>query len=172
MSPFHVFSIQSTLSLIAFALIARWHVAPRLAQMSREEAVLPLLWVQVFRYAPLTLYAPGQVDPRIPADVAATVAFGDLAAAIVALAALVAVKHRAPGAIGLVWAFSVVGIADLVFATMKAVGVQMYTMALGWNWYILNFYVPMLVVSHVMILHHLVRAPSPKRRESPRVVPV
>ena len=172
MSPFHVFSIQSTFSLIAFGLIARWHVAPRLSLMSREEALLPLLWVQVFRYVPLTLYAPGQVDPRIPADVAATVAFGDLAAAVVALAALVAVKHRIPGAIGLVWAFSVVGIADLVFATMKAVGAQMYMMALGWNWYILNFYVPMLVVSHVMILHHLVRAPSAKRRESPRVVPV
>jgi len=53
--------------------------------------------VHVFRYAPLTLYATGQVDSRMPADVAVTVAFGDLAAAIVALVAVLAVKLRRPG---------------------------------------------------------------------------
>lgn len=164
MSPFHVLSVQSTLSLIAFSLIARWHVAPRLATLAREDALVPLLWVHVFRYAPLTLYATGQVDSRIPADVAATVAFGDLAAAIVALVALLVVKVRAPGAIPLVWGFSVVGIGDLAFATLKAVGAEMYQYAMGWNWYIPNFYVPMLVVSHVMIIRQLVRGPRVCRR--------
>ncbi len=158
MSAFHVLTIQSTLSLIAFILIARWHVAPRLAALGREDALVPLLWVQVFRYAPLTLYAPGQVDPRIPTDVAATVALGDLAAGLVALVALLALKLRTPGAIALVWVFTVVGIGDLVFATLKAVRAQMYTFAMGWNWYILNFYVPMLVVGHIMIIHLLTRA--------------
>lgn len=152
MSAFHVLTIQSTLSLVAFALIARWHVAPRMAALTREDALVPLLWVQVFRYAPLTLYAPGQVDPRIPADVAATVALGDLVAGLAALVALLALKLRAPGAITLVWVFTVVGIGDLVVATRKAVGAEMYTFAMGWNWYILNFYVPMLVVGHIMII--------------------
>ena len=63
MSPFVTLSIQSTFSLVAFALIALWHVAPRLNARSREDALVPLLWLQVFRYAPLALYAPGQVDP-------------------------------------------------------------------------------------------------------------
>src|SRR5215475_5959792 len=120
MSAFHVLAVQSTLSLVAFALIARWHVAPRLAMLTREDALVALLWVQVFRYAPLTLYAPGQVDPRIPADVAAAVALGDLVSGLVALAALVALKLRVPGAIVLVWASTIVGIGDLVFATLKA----------------------------------------------------
>ena len=160
MSPFAVLNIQSALSFVAFSLIARWHVAPRLATLAREEALVPLLWVQVFRYAPLTLYAPGQVDPRIPADVTAAVAFGDLAAGLVALVALLALKLRVPGAIALVWIFTVVGIGDLVFATLKAVGAHMYTFAMGWNWYILNFYVPMLVVGHVMIVRHLTRGAS------------
>jgi len=31
---------------------------------------------------------------------------------------------------------------------------------MGWNWYILNFYVPLLVVSHVMILDRLLRRPA------------
>src|SRR5215468_9530759 len=126
MNPLAVLSIQSTLSLVAFSLIAWWHVEPRLEARSREDALEPLLWVQVFRYAPLTLYAPGQVDSRIPADVAATVGLGDLASAVVALVALVALHGRMKGAIALAWIFSVVGIADLVIATMKAVGAEMY----------------------------------------------
>lgn len=155
MNPLYVLNIQSTLSLIAFALIARWHVAPRLSALSREDALVPLLWVHVFRYAPLALYAPGQVDPRIPADAAAAVAYGDLISALVALVALIALRLRVRVAIPLVWIFTVVGVADLVFATYKAVGAEMYKFPMGWNWYILNFYVPMLVVSHMMIVQRL-----------------
>jgi len=159
MNPLAVLSIQSTLSLVAFSLIAWWHVEPRLEARSREDALVPLLWVQVFRYAPLALYAPGQVDSRIPADVAAAVALGDLGAAGVALVALVALRLRARSAIALTWTFSLVGAADLVFATSKAVAAQMYRFPMGWNWYILNFYVPMIVVSHVLIVRHLLRPP-------------
>ena len=161
MSAFLALSIQSTFSLVAFSLIALWHVAPRLNARSREDALIPLLWVQVFRYAPLALYAPGQVDPRIPADVAAAVGLGDLVSAVAALVALIALRMRAKGAIALVWVFSVVGIADLGFATMKAVAAEMYRFPMGWNWYILNFYVPMIVVSHVMIIRYLLRRGPP-----------
>jgi len=104
--------------------------------------------------------APGQVDPQIPADVAAAVGYGDLVSGVAALVALVAVRWRLPGALGLVWLFSVVGIGDLVIATAKAVQAHMYTFYMGWNWYILNFYVPLLVVSHVMILDRLLRRPA------------
>jgi hypothetical protein len=158
MSPFWVLSVQSTLSFVSYALIARWHVAPRLATLPREAALVPLLWVHVFRYAPLTLYAPGQVDPHIPADVAAVVAYGDLVAGLMALVALVGLRLRVPARIALVWAFSVVGIVDLAVATQKAVAAEMYRYSMGWNWYILNFYVPMLVVTHAMILYYLVAA--------------
>jgi hypothetical protein len=161
MSPFVVLNIQSTLSLVAFSLIALWHLEPRLQTRSRGDALIPLLWVQVFRYAPLALYAPGQVDPRIPADVAAAVGLGDLVSAVAALVALVAVRLRVNGAIALVWVFSVIGIADPVFATMKAVAAEMYRFSMGWNWYILNFYVPMIVVGHVMIIRYLLRRGGP-----------
>lgn len=158
--PLAVLGIQFTLSLIAFTLIARWHVAPRLAGISPEAALVPLLWVQVFRFAPLALYAPGQVDPRIPGDVAAAIGFGDLISGLLALVALVWVKRRLPGALALVWLFSGVGIGDLVVATAKAVRAHMYAFAMGWNWYILNFYVPLLIASHVMILQILLRRPA------------
>ena len=165
MTPIAVLGTQFTLSLIAFALIARWHVAPRLAHRPRDAALIPLLWVQVFRFAPLALYAPGQVDPRIPADVAAAVGYGDLVSGLLALGALFAVRWQLRAALGLVWVFSVVGIGDLLFATLKAVQAHMYSFYMGWNWYILNFYVPLLVVSHVMILKLLLRRPQPVRPE-------
>jgi hypothetical protein len=164
MTAFAVLNIQSLFSLVAFSLIAVWYVRPRLVSLSPAAAIEPLLWVHVFRYAPLTLYAPGQVDPRIPGDVAAVVAYGDFVSALAALGALIALRARWRGAIAAVWLFMAVGVGDLVFATLKAVGAQMYTFYLGWNWYILNFYVPMLVVSHAMIGYYLVRGRNTGRR--------
>jgi hypothetical protein len=160
MTPFWVLNIQSTLSLILFILIGRWYVGPRLSSRSRDQAVLPLLWIHAFRYAPLTLLAPGQADPRIPADVVGTVAYGDFMAALFALLAIVAVQLRLRMATALVWLFSIVSIADLVYGTSRAAGAEMYTYYMGGSWYIVNFYLPMLIVSQVMIAYYLVKRPS------------
>src|SRR3989449_8003023 len=111
---------SKALERAAFSLIALWHVAPRLIARSREYALVPLLWVQVFRYAPLALYAPGQIDPRIPADVAAAVGLGDLVSAVAALGGLIALPIGAQGAMRLVWVFSVVRVAELGFGPMEA----------------------------------------------------
>jgi len=157
MTPFAVLSLQSTLSLIAFALLAKWHVVPRLAERSPEAAVAPLLWVHVFRYAPLTLLAPGQADARIPADVVAVIAYGDLAASILAFVALIAVRLRARSALGLIWLFSAFSIADLVVGTERAVSAELYRFYIGWSWYIVTFYVPMLLVSQGLIVWCLLK---------------
>jgi fucose 4-O-acetylase-like acetyltransferase len=154
-SSFHVLAIQFTFSLVAFGLLARWYVAPRLSTSSREAAIVPLVWVHVFRYAPLALYATGQIDPRVPGDVAAAIGYGDLVSAVLALLAVCALRLRAAVAIPLAWIFSVVGSADLVYATYKAVGAHLYSFYIGWNWYILNFYVPALIVTQVMIIEKL-----------------
>ena len=157
MTPFQVLNIQSTLSLIVFILIARWYVAPRLAGRTRNEAVLPLLWIHVFRYAPLTLLAPGQADPRIPAELIGVVAYGDFVAALFALLAIVAVKLQWRSATALVWLFSIVSVADLIYGAGRAAAAHLYTFYIGWSWYIVNFYIPMLIVSQVMIVHYLLK---------------
>ena len=41
MEPIVLFGIQFTLSLVAYALIAVWYVAPRLAKLPREMALVP-----------------------------------------------------------------------------------------------------------------------------------
>ncbi len=164
MSSFLVLNIQSTFSLILFILIARWYVAPRLSGRSRNEAILPLLWIHPFRYAPLTLLAPGQANPRIPADVIGVVVCGDLLAAVSALLAIVAVKLHLKVATALVWLFSIASVVDLVYSTARAIGSQMHTFYIAWSWYIVNFYVPMLIVSQAMIVYYLLARPVVQSR--------
>src|SRR5262249_34447260 len=99
MTTFQILALQYTLYLPAFALLAPWHVARRLPKASAEAYRLPLAWVHVFRYTPLTLLVPGQVAASLPSGVAATIAYGDLASAVAALAAVIFLKQRRKGAL-------------------------------------------------------------------------
>jgi len=157
MTPFFVLSIQFTLSLVAFGLIARWYVAPRLAALPKQQALEPLLWVHVFRYIPLTLYAPGQADPSIPPDVIQVIAYGDFISGLLALVALVALRLRASFAILLVWTFNVVSVGDLIASLFKAIGAQMYQFPIGLSWLTVNVYVPLLIVTQVMLVYYSAR---------------
>ena len=47
---------------------------------------------------------------------------------------------------------------DWLYATQLAASNELVTFAMGGNWYIISYYVPVLaVVQHVMILHRLVK---------------
>ena len=157
MTPFQILNLQSTFTLVAFALIARWHIAPRLSKTSVEDHLLPLTWVHVFRYAPLTLLVPGQISPDVPADVANLIAYGDLASAVMALITVIFLRHRLAGALAVAWLFNVIGIADIVVATGAAINAKMADIPIGFNWYIVNFYVPALIVTHAMMVYRLIR---------------
>lgn len=153
--PLVVFALQAGLSTIVFALLATWVLGPRLAALPREKALVPLLWVHVFRYVPMTLLAPGQIDPAFPLSAAAPIALGDLLAALLAMVALVALRVRARLALPIVWAFSVVSVLDMISAGVHGASVEVYRHALGVNWYVVTFYVPALFVTQVMIVARL-----------------
>src|SRR5437867_726174 len=121
MEPIVLFGIQFTLSLVAYALIAVWYVAPRLAKLSQEMALVPLLWVHAFRIAGGTILAPGAVDPGVPMDFRTMVGYGDLATAFLALLALIALRARFGGAIALVWVCIGVGTLDTVNAIIQSI---------------------------------------------------
>lgn len=157
MSPFLLFNLQFTLSLVVFALISHWYIQPRLAQLPRERALVPLLLIHVFRYTPLTLLVPGQVAASVPSDAAATIAYGDLVSGLLAFVAVVLLRYSLPGAVAATCLFTVVGIADIMLAVRVGVTQRLYEHALGFNWYILNYYVPVLCVTHVMIVRLLLR---------------
>jgi len=97
MDPLALFGIQFTLSLVAYALIALWYVAPRLAGLPRELALVPLLWVHVFRVIGGTILAPGSVDPGVPMEFRTMVGLGDVTTAVLAVLALVALRNAHAG---------------------------------------------------------------------------
>ncbi len=160
MDPVVLFGIQFTLSLVAYALIAFWYVAPRLAKLPREAALAPLLWIHAFRIIGGTILAPGAVDAGVPMDFRVMIGYGDLATAFLALLALIALRARFRGAIALVWLCVVVGMLDTVNAIIQSVRDSVFTYPLGVNWVIVAIYVPALLVSSLLIFKQLL---SPNR---------
>jgi hypothetical protein len=157
MEPTVLFGIQFTLSLAAYALIGFWYVAPRLSRLPREAALVPLLWVHAFRIVGGTILAPGAVDAGVPMDFRTMVGYGDLATALLALLALIALRARFSGAIALAWLCVVVGMLDTVNAIIQSTRDSVFSYALGVNWVIVAVYVPALLVSSLLIFMQLLR---------------
>jgi hypothetical protein len=157
MVPILLFSIQFTLSLIAYALIAAWYVVPRLAPLPKAAALVPLLWVHVFRVVGGTILAPGAVDPSVPMEFRTMVGLGDMATAFLAIVALVALRLRLGPATGVVWLFLVVATLDTGNAIVQSIRFDVFTYSLGFNWVIVTCYVPALLVSSVLVLRVLLR---------------
>jgi hypothetical protein len=169
MEPIALFGIQFTLSLVAYSLIALWHVAPRLSGLPRETALMPLLWVHAFRIVGGTILAPGAVGPGVPSEFRTMIGYGDLATAVLALLALIALRARSPRAIALVWLCVTVGMLDTVNAIIQSIRFSVFTHALGVNWVIVTIYVPALLVSSFLIFMQLLG--SNRSTEADRVEP-
>jgi len=162
MPPIVLFGIQFTLALAAYALIAWWYVAPRLAGLRREAALVPLVWVHAFRIVGGTILAPGAVAAAVPGEFRTMIGWGDMATAFLALTALFALRYRMRWAIALVWAVLVVGLLDTVNAIVESMRFSVFTYPLGVNWVIVTMYVPALLVSSVLIFIHLRRRSASK----------
>jgi hypothetical protein len=158
--PMVLFSIQFTLSLVAYALIAAWYVVPRLSGRPREAALQPLLWVHAFRATGGTVLAPGAVAAAVPIAFQRMVGYGDLITAALALFALAALRARLAGAIALTWTVLVVGMADTINAIIQSMRYSVFDHALGVNWVIVTIYVPALLVSSALILWQLLKSPA------------
>ena len=157
MPPIMLFGLQFTFSLVAYGVFAAWYAVPRLARLPQAEALVPLLWVHVLRIAGGAILAPGSVDPSVPADFRVMVGFGDMATALLALIALVALRSRVGFAIGLVWLFLLVATADTVNAVVQSLRYDVFSAPLGINWTIVTSYVPALLVSSWLIFLRLLR---------------
>ena len=157
MEPIVLFGVKFTFSLAAYALAAWWYLAPRLSRLPREVALVPLVWIHVFRIVGGTILAPGAVDAAVPMEFRTMIGYGDIATALLALLALIALRRRFSGAIALVWLFLVVGLLDTVNAIIQSMRFSVFTQGLGFNWVIVTIYVPALLVSSVLIFMHLRR---------------
>jgi hypothetical protein len=154
MSPAVIFRLQFVLSLVLGVLIARWYVWPPLAARVTRQALLPLLFVHATRYVGLVFLVPSVVPPDVPAAFAKPAAYGDLAAALLALLAIIALRGEWPGAVALAWIFNLVGTADLLYAVAQG---TRHDVQLGAAYYIPILAVPALFITHAMMFRLLIR---------------
>jgi hypothetical protein len=143
----NILTVNLLFSTLVFWVAARIYVLPRLAELSPRTVLLPILLLHSFRHLGLMFLAPGAIYGGIPPEFAYPAAFGDLLAALLALAAIPAVATDAPIAKPLVWLFNVEGSVDLINAIVLA---TLYNASpyMGAAYWIPAFWVPALLVTH------------------------
>jgi hypothetical protein len=160
-----IFQIDMALGYVAWALCVANYVWPRLRGMDPVEAQRAIATLHSFRFFGLVFLLPGFVGPELPEAFAAPVAYGDIAAALLAILVLLTSRVRVlfwP----LVWAFSVVGAADIIMDTVRAIRMDLPSIAgqLGAGYAIVILYVPLLLITHGVAFYLLLRpAQAPAR---------
>ena len=153
-----IFWLQLLSSFFVFGIVTAWYVWPYITNLSRNSALVPLLFVHVFRYVGMTLLVPGMIDPKLPTEFLSSAAYGDLLEAALALASIFALRSNWRFAIPLVWVTNTWGFADLLNGVRGVLQVNVPSFNLGTVWYIYTFYAPLVVVSHLVIFWILIKS--------------
>jgi hypothetical protein len=162
------FFVSIAFSLIAWGIVTARYIWPELRDRQRVEALRPLLILHSFRFIGLAFLVPGVVSPDLPAAFAHPAAYGDIIAAIFALAALLLL----PGAVGVAaaWIFNVWGAVDIFNAFYQANHAGLLAGQLGAAFFLPTLVVPLLLITHglgfrILLQHQTVSAvqESPQR---------
>jgi hypothetical protein len=169
-----VFLMQMILGYMAWFAWLVGYGLPRARAMSPETVHRAIATLHSFRFFGLVFIVPGVVGPELPGGFAGFAAYGDLAAGLLALAALMAFRVR-PLFWTLVAAFNVVGISDLLVDYYHAVRLDLPAVAgqLGVAYLIPVIYVPLLMITHLLAFSLLFRLfRRPRAGSSPEAAPL
>jgi hypothetical protein len=143
------------ITILTYAFIAWWYVAPRLNRLDKRDALTALLWVHVFRYVVLYLYVAKQEGYGISERAMTGLVMGDLTGA--ALAALAIILLRFRSRVG-VWAASLVvlaTLADMVDGFIVRSSEPPRADALGVWWMLFVFFAPLILISLPLLIWQL-----------------
>jgi hypothetical protein len=158
MSIAALFGLSVLMSFLAFGIVTKLYIWPRLRGMPREDSLTALVVPHTFRFIGLSFLVPGVVSPSLSSDFAAPAAYGDLVAAVLAVIATLALQARASWAIAIVWVFNMWGALDLLNAIYNGqIGVGIAPGSLGAAFYIPTVLVPPLLITHGLIFWILLR---------------
>jgi len=140
----NILTFNLALSTFVFWIAARIYVVPNLQRWSFQAVLTPILLLHSLRHLGLMFLAPGAIYPGLPLQFAYPAAYGDLVAALLAMAALLTGMPR-----WLVWIFNIWGTADLLTAITLATlhGAPNF---MGPAYWIPAFWVPALLVTHYL----------------------
>ncbi len=172
MTPAAIFSLQLLLGYVPWLLCFRAYLWPRVAAMEPLEAQRAIATLHAFRFFGLVFLLPGVVGPHLPAAFATSAAYGDLAAGVLAMLALFAIRVRP-----LFWcftiAFNIVGAADLLvdYYHGATLGLPALSGELGAAYAIPILFVPLLMITHgaaFLLMARAARATQPRQLAWPR----
>ena len=147
-----IFILQFLFSIIVYALIARWFVLPWLSDKALGTALILLILPHVFRHVGMAFLLPNLNAGPQPDTFALPAAYGDLAAAVLAILAIIALRAGWRAKYAAVWVFNIIGTADLINALRQGDALPNF----GVTWFIPTMFVPLLLVSHVLIFARLI----------------
>jgi len=155
-----IFWMQILTSVFVFGIVAMWYVWPSLAKLSRNSALILLLFVHVPRYVGMTLLVTGMVDPRLPTAFLSSAAYGDLLEAALAFVSIFVLRSSWRFAVALVWVANTWGFVDLLNGIRGVLQLNVPSFNLATFWYVYTFYAPLVIVSHLMIFWILIHSKS------------
>src|SRR5262244_3015027 len=106
MNKLPLFGLSVLMSFVAFGIVTRTYIWPRLRMARREEALIALTVSHTFRFIGLSFLIPGVVSSSLPLGFSFPAAYGDLFASILAVLAIWSLSARVRSAISLVWVFT------------------------------------------------------------------
>ena len=162
----NILTLNLIFSTLIFGVAARLYVMPNLVRFGPKAVLLPILLLHAFRHLGLMFLAPGAISEGMPRAFAYPAAFGDLLAALLALAALAALIENRRSALALVWIFNVEGSLDLLNAITLAT-IYRASPFMGAAYWIPAFWVPALLVTHYVTFVILRGASSASLLRSP-----
>lgn len=153
-----VLLVQSALSFLVLFLMVVWFVAPYLATQPVRKVMLLLLAPHVAHHVGLALLVSGVVAADFPRSFALVIAIGEPTMLALFLLATAALRYRRPVAVPLLWVFTGAGFAYNIAAAIAGalLGAEVPE-KLQAHWYVSVFYVPLLAVSHVLVLLNLLK---------------
>jgi hypothetical protein len=163
MLPQICFFVSIAFALIAWGIVAKRYFWPNLRLLPRADALRPILILHSFRFIGLAFLVPGVVSPELPAAFAHSAAYGDIAAAILALLSLASLPRR--GGIGIAWFFNLWGSADILNAFYQANHAGLKAGELGAGYFLPTLIVPLLLVTHALAFRILLQHQAAPHRD-------
>ena len=157
MDNFTIINLQALTGTVAIILGFKYWIQPRISNLNIQDALLPFVFLNTFRYLGLSFMAKEQFYDGFPTDFLTTVGLLDFTTATLAIIAVIALKNKWSFAIPIVWIFNIIGFGDLITAFPKFFGLKLYDQNLGFIWLMFITYGLTTFLSHIYIFYGLIK---------------
>lgn len=156
MPPQLYFFVSIAFAFTAWGIVATRYIWPKLRVLPRAEALRPILILHSFRFIGLAFLVQGVVSPDLPSAFASPAAYGDIAAATLALLSLATLQTRS--GVVIAWIFNLWGSFDLLSAFYHGGQTGLMPGQLGAAYFIPTFLVPLMLITHALAFRILLQS--------------